>query len=327
MPRDTRAEALLIVVAFVWGGTFAAIKGGLDDISPMLLVGIRFVLAAVLAVPILLRRTDRPLQALWDRRTWLWGLLIGIGMLAGYAGQTVGLRYTTIARSSFITYSFALYVPFLQFFILGRRPDWGNLLGLVVVVWGLSFVTDPSGGPLSLRDLSPLRVIRVAGELGGGGLNRGDLFTLGGAVGYAFYVVLLDRATREVHPGAVTVVQMLSCGVLALALAPLVEDPMLRPTWGLAGAMAYLVVLGSILALALMNWFQRRISPLRAVLIYSLEPVFATLIGWALFAVGMSPREAIGAALILGGIVVSDLWVMLVPSTQRRRSNRRQSKG
>lgn len=328
MQRDKRAEGLLILVTLLWGGTFAVIKGGLHDISPILMVGIRFIVAAVLAYPILAGRKSFAVgfsedalskQRLFNRKTWFWGLAIGLGMLAGYAGQTIGLKYTTVARSGFITYSFALYVPFLQFFFLGKKPGLGNLLGLIVVLWGLSFITDPFAGSLKWADFSPIRIIKVIRSLAQGGFNIGDLYTLGGAVGYAFYVVLLDLATRRCHPGAVTVVQMFACGVFALALAPFVETVFFVPSWRLFGALFYLVVFGSVVALALMNWFQRRLTPLRAVLIYALEPVFATLIGWMTFGEGMSIKEIIGAVLILGGILVSDLWESLAAAFVGRR--------
>ncbi len=353
MRRDVRAEGLLIFVTLLWGGTFAVIKGGLQDISPLLMVGIRFIAAAALAYPLLTGRwakrrggsagtgeafpdaagPDQPRpddewqeqaaapakRRLFNRKTWLWGAVIGLGMLAGYAGQTIGLKYTTVARSGFITYSFALFVPFLQFFLLGKKPGFGNLLGLIVVFWGLSFITDPSSASLRPADFSPLRILEVLRGLSKGGLNIGDLYTLGGAVGYAFYVVLLDIATRRCHPGAVTVVQMLACGVFALALAPFFETLFLVPSPRLFGSLFYLVVFGSVVALALMNWFQKRLTPLRAVLIYALEPVFATIIGWMAFGESMSLKEIVGAAFILIGTLVSDLWEALAASVRRRK--------
>jgi drug/metabolite transporter (DMT)-like permease len=320
MQRDVRAEGLLVFTTVIWGGTFTAIKGALEDISPMLLVGIRFLLAAALMWLILLWRRDDysgtpevNRTPMFTGKTWLWGFLIGLGMLAGYSAQTIGLKYTTVARSGFITFSFALYIPFLQYLILKKRPGWGNLVGLLVVFWGLSFITDPARGALTVRDFSPLRIFRVAGYLLSGGLNRGDVYTLIGAVGYAFYVVLLDRATRVCHPGALTVIQMLFCGAFAMVLVPFAETPFLTPSWPLAGAMFYLIVPASVVALTLMNWFQRRLTPLRAVLIYSLEPVFAALIGWMAFGTGMGSREIAGGVLILSGILVSDLWNYMVP--------------
>ncbi len=330
--RDLKAESLLILATFIWGGTFAAIKTALGDISPMLLVGVRFVLASVLGLPVLLQLRPggsgdsrlnpgkKSFLRYFTPAVWGWGFVIGLGMLFGYAGQTIGLKYTSVARSGFITYSFVLLVPFLQFFILKKRPGWGNLLGLLIVFWGFSFFIDPYRTPLSFRDYTPLRILEVGDFLGAGGLNIGDIYTLIGALGYAFYVVLLDRATRVVHPGAVTVIQMFFCGFFAMALSPLVETPVLIPTWRLAGAMFYLIVLGSILALALMNWFQKQLSPLRAVLIYSTEPVFAALIAFVVFGNGMSEREILGAGLIVSGIVVSDIWNIFASRRRSRRS-------
>jgi len=306
MKRDVRAESLLVLVTLIWGGTFAVIKSALADISPMLMVGIRFLLAAVISWPILMRRRlkveSSGFAQSFTPAAWFWGAAIGFAMLVGYAGQTIGLKYTTVARSGFINYSFALFVPFLQFFFLGKRPDWGNLLGLVVVFLGLSFITDA-----------------ISGGLMDGGVNKGDLYSLLAALGYAFYIVLIDRAAKVIDPSVLTIIQMLFCGVFAIALVPFVEKPVLVISWRLILAMLYLILLGSVLALALMNWFQRRLTPLRAVLIYALEPVFAALIGWLAFNSGMSSREMIGAALILGGIVVSDLWVLLTGAWKRRR--------
>ncbi len=337
MSRDNKAEGLLILTTLIWGGTFAVIKGALIDISPLLMVGVRFILAALLAWPILLRAgnsvpSDAVPPSLTNSRgtsnmfrhftpaAWGWGFVIGLGMLLGYAGQTIGLKYTTVARSGFITYSFALLVPFLQLLLLRKKPGWGNLLGLLVVFWGFSFITDPADSALTIRELGPWRMLNMFSDVAAGGLNKGDMYSLVGAVGYAFYVVLLDKATRVVHPGAVTILQMFFCGVLALAISPFVESSYLIPTWRLAGAMLYLIVLGSVLALALMNWFQRRLTPLRAVLIYATEPVFAAIIGFFVFRTGMSSREIAGAILILSGIVVSDLWNIAASRRASRRN-------
>ena len=325
MQKDKRAESMLVLTTLIWGGTFPVIQWALKDISPMLMVGIRFILAGLLAWPVLVppKRTisetpQTPSQPRFNLSVLVWGLVIGLGMLAGYAGQTIGLQYTTVPRSGFITYTFALFVPFLQFFMLGRRPKIGNLLGLFVVFWGLSFVTETSSAPLRLADFHPGRIITVTRGLLGGGLNKGDLFSLAGAVGYAFYIVLLDKATKICHPGAVTVVQMLACGAFALILSPFVETPRLVPTLNLAGSIIYLAVFGGVIALALMNWFQRHLNPLRAVLIYSLEPIFASILAWVLMGTIMTGREIVGAFFILSGILVSDLWEFLAKPPKKK---------
>lgn len=284
-----KPEILLVLATLIWGGTFSAIKGSLQDVSPLLQIALRFLIAAPLAWILLIgMNRGAPLHR-FTPGAWKWGWIISLGMFAGFAGQTIGLRYTSVARSGFITYTFALYVPFLQFLFLRRKPAWGNLLGLLAAVGGLILITNPRGGAF----------------------NKGDLFTLIGALGYAFHVTLLGKATDAEDPGAVMVIQFLFCGLFAAFAAALWETPFLVVTWRLAGSMTYLILFGSLLALSLMNWFQRHVSPLRAVLIYALEPVFAALIGWIALREGMTGMEMIGSLLILVGILVSDLWAAL----------------
>ena len=55
MKRDVRAESLLVLTTLIWGGTFAVIKSALADISPMLMIGLRFTLAAALSWPFLIK--------------------------------------------------------------------------------------------------------------------------------------------------------------------------------------------------------------------------------------------------------------------------------
>ncbi len=348
-----RAEGFLLLSTFIWGATFAITQSALSDASPMLFVGLRFVLASLVAMPFLLRRgaglsavaesgavsaegvaadaaTSGPVlpaqtERLWGpftRREWVWGLLVGLAMLAGYAGQTIGLKYTTVARSGFLSYFFALVVPFLQFLFFRQKPGWGNFLGLLVVIWGFSFIVDPAPGPLSPGELSPRRIFDMAHNIASGGLNRGDMFTLAGAVGYAFYIVFIDRANRKCRSKVIIFFQLAFCGVASLLIAPFVEPLVLVVSWKLAGALLYLSVLGSVLALGLINWFQRYITPLRAVLIYSTEPVFAAVFGWLILKSGMSVREVVGAALIVGGILVSDAWGIMIIRRMRRKKRR-----
>lgn len=304
MRTERKAEGFLLLSTLIWGATFAVTQSALNDASPVLFTGLRFVLASIAFLPLFLWKKDGRIS----RTEWGWGLLVGAVMFVGYIGQTVGLKYTTVARSGFLSYFFALLVPFLQYVFFRQKPGWGNFLGLLVVVWGFSFIVDPASGPLSAGEISPFRVMHVFRNISSGGMNRGDVFTLIGAVGYAFYIILVDRAGRICRWGTLLFIQMAFCGLASLAAAPFVETVVLVPGWRLAGALVYLSVFGSIVALGLINRHQRFLAPLRAVLIYSMEPIFAAVFGWLLLKSGMSVREIIGAALILGGILVSDIW-------------------
>ena len=281
-----QAELILVGVTVIWGATFSVTKNGLSDASPLLYLGIRFISAWVLLsllVPSLYRRINR--------ENLKHGLFLGLLMFFGYGLQNMGLVHTTAGRSGFITYTFALYVPILQFLIIRQKPHKGNLAGLGVVTLGMILLAGPMGG-------SP---------------NRGDLLSLLSAISFAFYIVFLDLLARKSDTWVLTALQFLVIGVLSLAAAPWVEDIHLTPSPGLFLGIAYLAVLGSVVAVSLMTRYQKVLTPTKAVLIYALEPVFSVIVATLFFAELFSLREGLGSAIILLGVFLSELWGIKKP--------------
>ena len=108
-----KSEAVLIFVTLIWGGTFPVIKAGLSDISPLLMVAIRFFLAFLLFLPLMIKRRRLLTAGLIKA-----GVILGFSMFIGYGMLTVGLTMTTVAKSSLISYGYALLTPPLQFLLL-----------------------------------------------------------------------------------------------------------------------------------------------------------------------------------------------------------------
>ncbi|MBZ0141977.1 MAG: DMT family transporter, partial [Rhodocyclaceae bacterium] len=88
-----RPVLALLLVSVLWGTTFVAIKAGLDDASPLLFVGLRFGIAALVAAVTLPHR-----EALRDALPA--AVPLGLVLAVGYAAQTIGLQTTTPARSA-----------------------------------------------------------------------------------------------------------------------------------------------------------------------------------------------------------------------------------
>jgi drug/metabolite transporter (DMT)-like permease len=72
--------------------------------------------------------------------------------------------------------------------------------------------------------------------------------------------------------------------------------------------MIYLAVAATAVVIGLQTWALGRTSPIKATLIFSLEPVFAAIFAGLFFGERMHAREYWGGALILGGVAVSELW-------------------
>ncbi len=279
--KQLKAEGFLVILTIIWGGTFAVIKTGLNDSTPLMLISVRFGAAFLIFTLLYFKKFSFN-----GKKTIYRGLILGVLMFLGYGLQTLGLNYTTASRAGFITYTYALFIPFLQFYVLKRKPVLGNIVGLLVVFGGLWIISNPMGGDL----------------------NIGDLITFGAAISYAFYIIFLDKITKEENPALMTAIQFLVTAILGLITSLFLEDPFIKFSPNLIYSILYLVILGSVVSIYLMNLYQRDTTPMRAVLIYSLEPVFAVLFALVILKESFSFREIVGSVLILLGVLVSELW-------------------
>ena len=290
MQKVRKAEVSLVMITLIWGGTFVSIKTALNYTSPLMLMGLRFFSAFVFFSLFYKVRLKEYTPEVMKK-----GLLLGVLMFIGYGLQTIGLKYTTASRSGFITYFYALMTPFFQFLILKKKPFLGNLLGLVCAFYGLFLIT---------------------GGMSRGAFNLGDSVTLLSAVGYSLYIVLLDRIGSDEDVRALTSLQLLVTSLLAFGLIPFFEDPVLTPSPVLWGNLLYLSLLGSVVAVYVMTRYQNAVTPTRAAILYSLEPVSSALLAVLILKDAFSLVQTGGAVLIIGGVLISE--ILEIKRTSRR---------
>ena len=107
---------LLVVITLIWSGTFVFVKEAVQVVSPFTLNTLRFGIAFVVTLVVFGGKLR-----LLSRRELLQGTWIGVLYAAGFFLQTFGLQYTSVGRSSFITGSVVVMVPFAYWFIERRR--------------------------------------------------------------------------------------------------------------------------------------------------------------------------------------------------------------
>lgn len=290
MTTKGRAEWYLFATTFIWGGTFVIIKKGLADISPLLMVSIRFSLATLVLLPFCIRPLLRA-----DRKTIFWGFLLGLLIFSGFLLQTLGLQETTTSKSAFITTMMVIFTPLFQLIILRRRPRWGNLVGVVIVSVGLWFLTAPSGG----------------------GLNRGDLLTLLCAIVFGLFIVLLDWTTRRYDVLLLTFLQICCPAICGWLLLPFFEPPVFRPTQAVLFALGYTAILATVVTGYVQTRFQRDTTPTRAALIFAVEPLWAAVLGFIFLQERLGGWGIFGGALIIAGVLFSELSEVMMAQGQR----------
>jgi drug/metabolite transporter (DMT)-like permease len=280
MSRSRKAELILLSITLIWGGTFAVVKYALSDASPLTFLALRFG-AASLIFPIIYRAKYLSM----DRATLLGGLFLGFLLMIGFAFQTVGLKYTTASKSAFITGLLVAFTPIAQAVIEKRMPARGSLVGVVLVAFGLFLLTSP----------------------GGQGFNIGDILTLFCAVSYAIYIVYLDVFSKKHDVSKLTFLQLFVTSMLSLTAAPFVETMHVHFSTGFIWALLYTSILATVFATYLQTKYQRDTTPVRAAIIFSMEPVLANVIAFFAFGEFVGWVGVLGGGLIIAGLLASEL--------------------
>jgi drug/metabolite transporter (DMT)-like permease len=278
-PR-AESELILVLCTLIWAATFPIAKLGLRDSSPIVLIALRFWIALVILFPFC-----RSEVMSIDGRTAKRGVILGTLLFGGFLTQTVGLHLTTASKSAFITGLLVVFTPVIQLILEGKSPKTGNVLGVILVSFGLYVLTAPQGA----------------------GFTLGDGLSLGAAALYAFYLVYLDMITREHSFVQLTFLQIGVTALLASSTFYFLEKPYLHWTANLLLRLAYLAILATLLALYLITKHQRQTNPTRSAVIFSLEPLIAAIFSYILLGERLGIVALAGGGMILAGLLVSEL--------------------
>ena len=292
---ERRAELLLALTTVFWSGTFVFTKIALSSCDPLLFVVFRFLLATAVAVLLWWRHL-----ASMSKTSLRDGSILGLLYGAGFYLQTWGLQYTTISKSAFITGMVVLFVPGADWLVRGVKVSRIHGIAVLFASVGLAMLTHPEAN----------------------NINVGDVLTLGGSILWSFYISFLDKtSTRHqdlpyysehlviaqfamtVLSGSV-VMAMRSAGVLQLSsdLAP----GAWQWTNEIIVAILYTALLGSLASTYLQTKVQRFVAPVKAGIIFTLEPIFASAIAYFSHHERLSTLELSGAGLMIGSIIFAD---------------------
>jgi drug/metabolite transporter (DMT)-like permease len=274
----SRAELFLLSMSIVWGSTFVFAKLVLVHASPFVYTAIRFAIAALLFGLLFFKRLKNI-----DRLTVLRGGLLGCFLFVGIVLQTEGLQYTSASKSAFITGMMVVFTPVLQLFIDHRRPQAGNIVGVLLVLAGLYFLTSPQGAQF----------------------NKGDLMSLGCALSFALYLVYLGMFGEMHDPFHLTFMQFITVALFSVPFI-FIEHAYLALNGISIPILLYLAVLPTIVALYIQTKYQKDTTPTRCAVIASLEPPIAAIFAAVLLGESLGLAGIAGGALILIGVLVSE---------------------
>ncbi len=274
-----RSAIWLLTITGFWGLTFPVTKDALRFISPALFIFLRFVLAALVVYPIFRMRIHRDRLA-----SALPACAIALTIFAGFITQTVGLNYTSANKSAFITSMYVVFVPFISFFLEGKKLKVWPAAGILLAIAGLYLLAKPQAASI----------------------NVGDALTLICAIAFAFQIVMTNIYTRSHDPAALLFYEFCATAILC---APLLLIRTAPPVWDghLVFGVLYIALVATVFNIYIQNTYQKNVLTTRAALIYATEPVFASVFAYLLLGETFTRTGFFGAGLIIAGLVVSEL--------------------
>lgn len=295
-------SGMLLLAALIWGCAFVAQSVAMEHIGPFCFGAMRFAIGGITLLPVMavsaaarVRRGETIAPSRRCRDLWVGGVLCGGLLFFASSAQQLGLLYTSVGKSGFIT---ALYI-----------------------------VLVPIGGLLVFRRrLSPLLTVSIAAAVGGlyllcmqGGLslNRGDVYTFVCAILYTGHILAVDAFAPKTDGVQLSCLQFfvsaLLNGAVALLCEPTVSWEMVKAAWL---PLLYTGVMSSGVAYTFQILGQKRTSPAVASLLMSTESVFAALAGAVLLEQWLSLRELAGCCFMLVAVLVAQIPA-LVSSTKK----------
>lgn len=284
---DLRADAILLITAFIWGLAFVFQRTGMDHIGPILFSFGRFVIGAV-AIFVIWYWVERPTAIFSVNRINRQAALLGVVLTAGMVLQQAGLMYTTAGRAGFLTGIYIVFVPLIGIFFR-TKTEWPTWAGILLAILGLYFLAQVQTDEFF----------------------AGDILVLLSSVVFALHLLLTKRLAEQTSSFRLVFVQFAVGAIITLLMVPVFESWNWQGLMDASGALLYVGVMSSAVAFYLMALGLRSAPASHGAIILSFEAVFAALCGWWLLNEQLSQMEMLGCAFILAGGLVSQLKVLL----------------
>lgn len=291
-PLDTFAVATMLVLCVLWGLQQVAVKLAAHGMGPVMQLGLRSAIAAVLVCLLILLRGER---LSFRDGTLLPGLGAGTLFALEFLFVALGLQYTTASHMSVFLYTAPIFTVLgLHWLIPGERLGAAQWTGSLAAFAGIA-VAFSNGFVDQTRDWQHILIGDALGVLGG--------------IFWAATTLLIRKSALSEAPPATTLFyQLAGCGAILLVIAAfngqLAAVHFDAIVWGSLFFQAIVIAFFSFLV---WFWLLRRYLASRLSVFSFLTPLFGVGFGVLVLGDPLDVRFVAGAALVMVGVVLVNI--------------------
>ncbi|MBW4056661.1 MAG: DMT family transporter [Proteobacteria bacterium] len=286
-PAMNRVYFFLVLTTFFWGGSFLFTKIGVATIPPQLFVLSRFILATLIMLLVCSKRLRKLNSGIIIR-----GMTVGVALGLTNLSFVFGIQGTSISRAGILNNLFVLFIPVITKIIWRDRIGRVNMAGIALAVAGI--------------------VLLATG--GGNGFNRGDFFSTFCAFLIACHIISVSKVLKDDDVFLITLVQFATVSLIAGAATLLLPLSVFTFTPPAVLSVVYCAVLPTVFCFTLQNIYQRYVTPTRAGLIYTLDPIWSLIAGFFVLGERLNSREWLGCGIIFLAALLPLLFRLSIES-------------
>ena len=279
--------ALLTLCAFIWGFAFVAQSSVTDTLSAFAFCGMRFSfsfagLFVVMVAYDLFNKKFHYRSIPWTWQTVVGGAMCGIALYFAMLSQQMGIEYTSVGKTSFITAMYIVFVPIVGI-VARQKPSIYSIPAILIAVLGFYFMC-------------------ITGEFS---ITIGDLLVLMCAGMYSMQILLIGMYVRICDPIRLTLVQFATAAVIGVIIMAITGMPSAISIKNSIFEICYLGFLSGAVGFTLQTAGQKSVPSSVATLIMSLEAVVG-LVGGVIFLHQIpTAREVLGCMFVLVAVVLA----------------------
>lgn len=288
--KNIKGNVILMITALIWGSAFVAQSVGMEHVGPFTFITARYIIGGIFLIPcmIFLNKINKSNVKKYEKsdrkNVIVGGILCGIALFVASSFQQIGIEYTTVGKSGFITALYIIIVPILGMFF--KKKVQGRVwISVVIALIGLYLLCINESFKIS----------------------NGDLLILMCAFCFSIHILIIDKYSPIVDGVKMSCIQFFVAGILGVIPMYTFENPNIYNLLQAYSPILYAGVMSSGVAYTLQIIGQKYTSPVMATLIMSLESVFAALSGWIILGEVFSIKEFCGCVLVFVAIIFAQL--------------------